>query len=179
FIKTYQYDNNGIYIGDVDEWVTTGTGVSAGATSVAPPAVESGYVAVFSANTWSMVVDNRGKTVYSTTDRLASTVDYVGPINEGFTTLKPSTDYDVWTDGSWVTDTTAQKNAEITAAKNTQSELLSDAKNTISIWQTELSLGNITDADKTSLTTWINYIKELQEIDVNNPMDITWPDKPV
>ncbi|OVJ79263.1 tail fiber assembly protein [Klebsiella pneumoniae] len=52
------------------------------------------------------------------------------------------------------------------------------AKDTISVWQTELLLGTISDDDKASLTEWMAYIKALQVVDTSDPESITWPTEP-
>jgi hypothetical protein len=178
YVKTYLYDRSGVFLSEQDEWVTVGTGVSAGSTATAPASASTGYVAVFENNTWSLAEDHRGEIVYSTTDMSESTVDYVGPITAGYTVLKPATVYDVWTNNAWVTNVTAQTAAAVSAALEKQATLLATAKSTISVWQTELLLGVISDADKTSLTSWISYIKALQSVNTSSPSTIAWPSTP-
>jgi hypothetical protein len=56
--------------------------------------------------------------------------------------------------------------------------LLSEAQGTISFWQTELQLGIISDEDKASLITWMNYIKAVQAVDTSKAPHITWPTPP-
>lgn len=56
--------------------------------------------------------------------------------------------------------------------------LISSAKDTISIWQSDLLLGGISDDDKASLIAWIAYIKEVNAVDTSKAPDITWPAKP-
>ncbi|ENJ2508540.1 tail fiber assembly protein [Escherichia coli] len=63
------------------------------------------------------------------------------------------------------------------AEMNKQSLLIS-ARSTISIWQTELQLGIISDDDKASLISWLSYIKELQAIDTSSAPDISWSSPP-
>lgn len=55
--------------------------------------------------------------------------------------------------------------------------LINSAKDKISLWQSELLLGKISDKDKSSLNSWIDYIKALHDIDASKP-DVTWPDLP-
>lgn len=66
----------------------------------------------------------------------------------------------------------------IAQADTTKEALILSAKETISLWQTELQLGIISDEDKTSLIAWMNYIKDVQAVKTENAPDITWPDKP-
>ncbi|WP_353613012.1 tail fiber assembly protein [Mangrovibacter phragmitis] len=93
---------------------------------------------------------------------------------------------DVGSDGMPVwTDLPAPTASELIAqAKIKQTSLLTAAKNTISVWQSELLLGIISDADKATLTAWISYIKELQALDFSSITDeasyvvFVWPDAP-
>lgn len=63
------------------------------------------------------------------------------------------------------------------SAENKRSYLLSQAQNTISVWQTELQLGVISDQDKEFLTVWVLYIQQLRAVDTSTP-NIIWPDIP-
>jgi hypothetical protein len=56
--------------------------------------------------------------------------------------------------------------------------LLDDARSVISVWQTELQLGIISDDDKDRLIDWLNYIKAVQALDISTAPAIEWPVKP-
>ena len=73
---------------------------------------------------------------------------------------------------------TQKASDEVAAAENYRSKLSSFAKDTISVWQTELLLGTISDDDKASLTEWMAYIKALQVVDTSDPESIIWPTEP-
>ncbi|HHA1902824.1 TPA: tail fiber assembly protein [Enterobacter kobei] len=63
-------------------------------------------------------------------------------------------------------------------AESTKVGLLSSAQTTISIWQSELLLGTISDADKANLVAWLAYIKAVEAIDTSTAPDISWPEPP-
>lgn len=63
-------------------------------------------------------------------------------------------------------------------AEQQKATLLAEAQATISLWQTELQLGIISDEDKASLIVWMKYIKAVQAVDPSKAPGITWPDKP-
>lgn len=65
----------------------------------------------------------------------------------------------------------------VNAAESRKQQLLDSALRTTSIWQSELLLGTISDTDRSLLTSWIAYIKELQSIDISS-LPITWPENP-
>ncbi|HDL7471022.1 TPA: tail fiber assembly protein [Yersinia enterocolitica] len=72
----------------------------------------------------------------------------------------------------------AKNAAEIEFASMTKSVLLSEANSIISLWQTKLALGMISDSEKQQLIAWVNYIALLDAIDGLLPQNIEWPVKP-
>lgn len=52
------------------------------------------------------------------------------------------------------------------------------ATDTISIWQTKLLLGRLSDSDKVKLNSWLDYIDTLNDVDITKAPDINWPDAP-
>ena len=94
------------------------------------------------------------------------------------TLLAPTTEYDKWNGREWVTDESARQSGQEQKAENKKAILLADAQSAISLWQTELQLGIITDEDKATLTLWIKYIQSLRAIDTSTAPDITWPAVP-
>ncbi|MDA8479353.1 tail fiber assembly protein [Citrobacter sp. Awk 4] len=66
----------------------------------------------------------------------------------------------------------------IERAEVTRSNLIAEARDKISLWQTELQLGIISDDDKASLIAWMKYIQALNAVDTSTAPDIEWPVKP-
>ncbi|HBD1051973.1 TPA: tail fiber assembly protein [Escherichia coli] len=66
----------------------------------------------------------------------------------------------------------------IEIAEQQKAQKLSDAQSKISLWQTELQLGIISDEDKANLIDWINYIKQLQVMDTSLAPNVDWPVEP-
>ncbi|MCC3745336.1 tail fiber assembly protein [Rouxiella badensis] len=56
--------------------------------------------------------------------------------------------------------------------------ILQEITNKTQIWQTQLALGIITDANKVMLTLWMDYARKIIEIDSNDYHDINWPTSP-
>ncbi|QLP21593.1 tail fiber assembly protein [Enterobacter roggenkampii] len=166
------------YTGWSDEYINVGVSMPGHSTDIDPGDEVAGQVAVFKNGAWSQEEDNRGEIVYSTTDGMPSTIDYIGPVHVGYTTTAPSGPYDKWDGEKWVTDTDAQHAADVKAADQQKAALLTEAQETISFWQTELQLGIISDEDKASLIAWMNYIKAVQAVDTSKAPDITWPTPP-
>lgn len=178
-IRCFYYDENTKeYTGWSDEYIHVGVSMPGHSTDIDPGDEVAGQVAIFKNGAWSQEENHRGEIVYSTTDGMPSTIDYIGPVQAGHTTTAPSGPYDKWDGEKWVTDTEAQQAADVEVAERQKAALLLEAQATISLWQTELQLGIISDEDKASLIAWMNYIKAVQAVDTSKAPDITWPDKP-
>jgi hypothetical protein len=180
-ITVYNYDGvTREYLSSMVEYLAVGVGIPANSCTDAPGESKDDFAICRTADltAWEYVADHRGETVYSTETGEAVAITVPGDYPEGTTTQAPVTEYDTWNGSEWVTDTEAQHTAEVAAAEQQKAALLVEAQATISLWQTELQLGIISDDDKASLIAWMNYIKAVQAVDPSAAPDINWPEKP-
>ncbi|HGG9106145.1 TPA: tail fiber assembly protein [Enterobacter cloacae] len=180
-ITVFNYDDETReYLSTSVEYLAVGVGIPASSCIDAPGESKEGFAICRTADftAWEYVADHRGETVYSTETGEPEIVSLPGDYPEGTTTLAPATPYDKWDGGEWVTDTEAQHAADVEAAEQQKTALLLEAQATISLWQTELQLGIISDDDKASLISWLSYIKALQTVDTDAASDINWPISP-
>lgn len=63
-------------------------------------------------------------------------------------------------------------------AEQKKRRLIDDAQEVISIWQTKLLLGRISDTEKVCLNSWLDYIDALQAVDITAAPNISWPARP-
>lgn len=180
-ITVFNYDGETReYLSSSVEYLAVGVGIPANSCTDAPGESKEDFTICRSADftAWEYVADHRGETVYSTETGEAVIISAPGDYPNDTTTLAPPTPYDTWNGSEWVTDTKAQHAADVEAAEQQKAALLAEAQTTISLWQTELQLGIISDEDKASLIAWMKYIKAVQAVDTSKAPDITWPDKP-
>lgn len=180
-ITVFNYDGETReYLSSTVEYLAVGVGLPANSCTDEPGETKEGFAICRTADltAWEYVADHRGETVYSTETGEAVPITAPGDYPDGTTTLAPVTSYDTWNGSEWVTDTEAQHTAEVAAAEQQKAALLAEAQATISLWQTELQLGIISDDDKASLIAWMNYIKAVQAVDTSTAPDINWPEKP-
>ncbi|MCJ6648490.1 tail fiber assembly protein [Klebsiella pneumoniae] len=180
-ITVFNYDGETReYLSTSVEYLAVGVGLPANSCTDAPGEAKTGSAICRTADftAWEYIADHRGETVYSTETGEEVSITAPGDYPENTTILAPATPYDTWNGSEWVTDTEAQHAADVEAADQQKTALLSEAQATISLWQTELQLGIISDEDKASLIAWMNYIKAVQAVDTSKAPDITWPDKP-
>ena len=181
FITIYNYNGETReYISSSIEFLPFGVGVPAHSCVDAPGEFKAGFAVCRTADLsgWEYVADHRGETVYSTDTGKPVTVSQLGEYPQGTTTTAPATPYDKWDGQKWVTDKDEQHAADVASAEQHKSNMLNAAKSKISLWQTELQLGIISDDDKAALIAWIGYIKAVQAVDTSTAPDITWPEQP-
>lgn len=180
-ITVFNYDGETReYLSSSVEYLAVGVGLPANSCTDAPGESKEDFAICRTADltAWEYVADHRGEIAYSTETGEAVAITAPGDYPEGTTTLAPATPYDTWNGSEWVTDTEAQHTADVEAAEQQKAALLLEAQATISLWQTELQLGIISDVDKASLIAWMKYIKAVQVVDTSKAPDITWSDKP-
>ncbi|GAB4593397.1 phage tail fiber assembly protein [Edwardsiella tarda] len=179
-IKVYNYDGHTReYLSTSDEFLVVGVGVPAHSCVDAIPIAKTGFAICRTEDLkrWEYVEDHRGEIIYDTETGDAIKVTAIGEYQPG-TTIAPATPYDKWNGNAWITDAVAQHAAYIAHAEVKKSELLAEAQATISLWQTELQLGIISNEDKDKLVAWMKYIQAINIIDTSLAPDITWPIKP-
>lgn len=83
-------------------WVA-GTGLAAESTLVQPPVQNrEGFTKVFNGEFWDYVEDHRGKLIFAKTNQhIVKIVRELGPIDNLYTDLQPSTKFDTWNGTGW------------------------------------------------------------------------------
>lgn len=168
------------YTGSNDEFLHIGVGIPAYSALDAPLPPKAGFAVCRKADNsgWEYLPDHRGEVVYSTETGQPIEITMPGSYPADTTPLKPQTPHDYWNGSKWVTDTEAAHAAEVVKANADKRNRLTAAKQHISLWQTQLQLGMISDADKAKLIEWMHYITALQAVDTSTAPDINWPQQP-
>jgi len=167
------------YTGWSDEYINVGVSMPGHSTDIDPGDEVDGKIAVFTNGQWELYEDHRGGAVYSTTDASAVTVDYIGPVKDGYTILAPSGPYDKWDGEKWVTDTEAQHSAAVDAAEVQRQSLINTAMASISLIQLKLQAGRkLMQAETTRLNTVLDYIDAVTATDTSTAPDVIWPELP-
>ncbi|KAB7697000.1 tail fiber assembly protein [Plesiomonas shigelloides] len=168
------------YSGRNQEFLSVGVGIPACSALDIPLEARLGFAVCRKADNsgWEYLPDHRGEVVYSTETGCPIEITMPGSYPDNTTPHKPKTPHDVWNGSAWVTDTEAAHAAEVAKADDDKSNRLTAAKQHISLWQTQLQLGMISDTDKASLIAWMNYITALQAVDTSTAPDIDWPIPP-
>lgn len=168
------------FLSRTTEYLAVGVGLPANACTDAPPAEKPGFAHCRNSDNsgWETVIDRRGETVYDTASGAPRQLTELGDYPAGTTTAAPASAWDRWNGSRWVLDEATQKNAQQAAAEKQKAQLLSAAKEHISLWQTQLQLDIISEEDKTALLGWMKYIQALQTVDTQTGADVLWPTQP-
>lgn len=180
-ITVHNFDGETLeYLSASVEFLAVGVGIPANSCTDAPVDAKDGFAVcrTTSLDGWGYVTDHRGETVYDTQTGQPVEITGLGDYPDNVTTIEPLTPYDRWNGSEWVTDADAQKGGQVATAQQKKASLLAEAQSTISLWQTELQLGIISDDDKVSLIAWMKYIQALNAVDTSTAPDIEWPVKP-
>ena len=177
-IRCFYYDPVTFeYTGWSDEYINLGVSMPGNSTDIDPGDEVAGKVAVFESGEWVLNEDHRGETVYSTKDATPYTVDYIGPVHDGYTDIAPSGPYQKWDGKKWVVDKDAQHAADVGTAEQQKAALLAEAKETISLLQTKLLMGRkLTQEETSKVNKALDYIDALNSLDISKAPNIEWPE---
>ncbi|CAH0263148.1 hypothetical protein SRABI106_02865 [Rahnella aquatilis] len=83
-------------------------------------------------------------------------------------------------DGEFVAPATVTPSKEelIVKADKQKQQILQSVNTTTQMWQTQLTLGIITNDDKEALTAWMKYAQSVNAVDTSASPNITWPSEP-
>lgn len=159
-VRVFYYDGHTKeYRGWSDEFIHVGVSIPGNSTMTEPGEPIAGQVCIFDGGQWLSSEDHRGETVYSTADRSAVRVNYIGALKEGYVSASPATAFDVWNGKKWVTDTAAQQAAAVADAEQYRVGLVSAAMETIAVIQLKLQASRaLTDDEQSQLDRTLDYI---------------------
>ncbi|MEW3208560.1 tail fiber assembly protein, partial [Escherichia coli] len=158
-----------------------GVGTPAHSCADAPPEAMPGYVICRTSTLdgWEYVPDHRGETVYSTENGNPVQITQPGDYPEGTTTKQPATPWDTWNGEAWVTDTERQQAEELEVARQQRQERVDQAMKSIDLINLKLRAGrSLTPEETAKLNAVLDYIDELNALDISTGPEITWPETP-
>ena len=174
----YNVDTKGEFSQATYQYLPVGVGLPAHAYLEAPKNVQDNQAIIHNGQQWTYLKDLRGTTIYSTETGAEMTMQEVGEIPEGYTTLQPSSEFDSWDGEKWVLDTEKQHQNDIDVATSQKKQLLSKATEQISYLQDAVDLQIATEQETQLLAEWKKYRALLNRIDVQQAPNIDWPKQP-
>lgn len=181
-ITVFNYDpTTGEYLSSASEYLAKGVGIPADSCTDEPYKNKKGFAVCRTANftAWEYIADHRGTKVYDIITAQASEIRELGDLPEGVTTVAPEVEFPKWDGKKWVTNTQAKKESNIAAAEAQKHSLIAEVHTETEMFRVKLALGRIKDDEKALLNAWLDYLDELEAVDVSTAPDIIWPVKPV
>ncbi|MBS9582157.1 tail fiber assembly protein, partial [Escherichia coli] len=87
--------------------------------------------------------------------------------------------WDIWNGEKWVTDTERQRTAELATARQQRQERVEQAMKSIDLINLKLRAGRSLTPDETAkLNAVLDYIDELNALDISTAPEISWPEAP-
>lgn len=102
YITVYVVDEQGVYTHTESQYISIGCGLAANAVLDEPLTAKEGFAVKRVSGEWEYITDHRGKIVYSTEDKTEFTINELGEIPEGYTEIKPESEYQEWNGKKWV-----------------------------------------------------------------------------
>ena len=169
------------YCGASYDYVMEGVGIPAYSYLDAPTQPKAGLALVRSPDDqrWEEVADHRGEVVWDTESRQPSTIQVLGEIPSRFTTLSPTSSFDVWTGETWVKDKQAEQLAQLEQDQQHKARLLEQASQRIQLLTDKLELNETQDSTTLSqrLNDWRRYRLQVDDI-IPAGEALIWPAPP-
>lgn len=174
----YNVDVKGEFLHATYQYLQVGVGLPANAYIDAPKNVKDNQAIIHNGQQWTYPRDLRGTKIYSIKTGAETTMQEVGDIPEGYTILKPNSQFDSWDGEKWVLDAEKQHQYEINRALSKKYQLISEATTQISYLQDAVDTDIATNEEVELLAQWKKYRALVNRIDIEQTPNIDWPDQP-
>ncbi len=174
----YNVDAKGEFSQATYQYLPVGVGLPANAYLEAPKNVQENQAIIHNGQQWTYPKDLRGTKVYSTRTGAEKIMQEVGDIPEGYTTLKPGSEFDKWDGKKWQLDKNKQHQSQVNQAKTQKNQLIADATSQISYLQDAVDSQIASEQEIQLLAEWKKNRVLLNRIDVQQAPNIDWPNMP-
>ena len=174
----YNVDAKGEFLQATYQYLPIGVGLPANAYLDAPKSVKDNQAIIHNGQQWTYPKDLRGTIIYSTETGVETTMQEVGEIPEGYTTSKPTSEFDSWDGKKWQLDVSKQHQYEVNQASVKKNQLITDATAQISYLQDAVESEIASEQETQLLAKWKKYRILLNRIDIEQAPNIDWPSQP-
>ena len=174
----YNVDAKGEFLQATYQYLPTGVGLPANAYLDAPKNVKDNQAIIHNGQQWTYPKDLRGTIIYSTETGVETTMQEVGEIPEGYTTSKPTSEFDSWDGKKWQLDVSKQHQYEVNQASAKKNQFIADATSQISYLQDAVDSQIASELEIQLLAKWKKYRVLVNRIDIEQAPNIEWPSQP-
>ena len=174
----YNVDAKGELLQATYQYLPIGVGLPANAYLDAPKSVKNNQAIIHNGQQWTYPKDLRGTIIYSTETGVETTMQEVGEIPEGYTTSKPTSEFDSWDGKKWQLDVSKQHQYEVNQASAKKNQFIADATAQISYLQNAVESEIASEQETQLLAKWKKYRVLVNRIDIEQAPNIDWPSQP-
>ncbi len=178
WVVVYNVDVKGEFLHATYQYLQVGVGLPANAYIDAPKNVKDNQAIIHNGEQWIYPQDLRGTKIYSMKTGAETTMQEVGEIPDGYTILKPTSQFDSWDGEKWILDAEKQHQNEINQALSKKYQLISEATTQISYLQDAVDTDIATNEETELFAKWKKYRALINRIDIEQAPNIDWPKKP-
>jgi len=174
----YSVDAKGEFLQATYQYLPIGVGLPANAYLDAPKNVKDNQAIIHDGQQWTYPKDLRGTKIYSTETSEEMTMQEVGEIPDGYTDLKPASEFDSWDGKKWQLDKNKQHQYEVNQASVKKNQLLAEATTQISYLQDAVDSQIASEQEMQLLAEWKKYRVLVNRIDIELAPNINYPETP-
>ncbi|OCF91711.1 hypothetical protein A9G17_00550 [Gilliamella sp. wkB7] len=174
----YNVDSKGEFLQATYQYLPIGVGLPANAYLEAPQSVKDNQAIIHDGQQWTYPKDLRGTKIYSIETGGETILQEVGEIPDGFTELKPTSEFDSWDGKKWQFDKNKQHQYEVNQASIKKNQLLAEAASQLSYLQDAVDSQIASEQETQLLIEWKKYRVQVNRIDIEQAPNIEWPNQP-
>ncbi len=178
WVVVYNVDAKGEFLQATYQYLPIGVGLPANAYLEAPQSVKDNQAIIHDGQQWTYPKDLRGTKIYSIETGGETILQEVGEIPDGFTELKPTSEFDSWDGKKWQFDKNKQHQYEVNQASTKKNQLLAEATTQISYLQDAVDSQIANEQEAQLLVEWKKYRVLVNRIDIKQAPSIEWPENP-
>ena len=174
----YNVDAKGEFLQATYQYLPIGVGLPANAYLEAPQSVKDNQAIIHDGQQWTYPKDLRGTKIYSIETGGETILQEVGEIPDGFTELKPTSEFDSWDGKKWQFDKNKQHQYEVNQALTKKNQFLAEAASQLSYLQDAVDSQIASEQEAQLLVEWKKYRVLINRIDIELAPNIEWPNQP-
>ena len=174
----YNVDAKGEFSQATYQYLPVGVGLPANAYLEAPKNVHDNQAIIHNGQQWTYPKDLRGTKVYSTRTGAEKIMQEVGDIPEGYTTLKPGSEFDKWDGKKWQLDKNKKHQSQVNQATTQKNQLIAEATSQINYLQDAVDSQIASEQEIQLLAEWKKYRVLVNRIEEQQAPNIDWPKQP-
>ena len=174
----YNVDSKDEFLQATYQYLPIGVGLPTNTYLEALQSVKDNQAIIHDGQQWIYSKDLRGTKIYSIETVAETILQEVGEIPDGFTELKPASEFDSWDGKKWQFDKNKQHQYEVNQALTKKNQFLAETASQLSYLQDTVDSQIASEQEAQLLVEWKKYRVLINCIDIELAPNIEWPSQP-